>query len=223
MNPEFIQSHIKRGNRNLLVIGLLLTIVGSVLAAVSWFPALIAVPGLFALGAWLRRIVSPDSHPIYKQLARYGDVQTVVQQVNRDFSGAKASGITNFGETWLAQGDTYGVSIVPWSDIAWLHIYTKAQGGVRTSCYVRVWSRDGKQFVAPAGVRPGEVEQLLEDLRARAPWAEVGYSAEMQQLWNKRREDFLKRVDARISARRANFSAGTNVASDGRSFSAQSR
>src|SRR5689334_1145297 len=107
MNTEFVQSHIKRGNRNLLVIGLLLTIVGSVLTAVSWFPALIAVPGLFALGVWLRRIVSPNTHPIYKQLERYGDVQTIVQQLNREFSGAKASDITNFGEKWLAQGDTY--------------------------------------------------------------------------------------------------------------------
>jgi len=223
MNTEFVQSHIKRGNRNLLVIGLLLTIVGSVLTAVSWFPALIAVPGLFALGAWVRRIVSPNTHPIYKQLERYGDVQTIVQQLNREFSGAKASDVTNFGEKWLAQGDAYGLSIVPWTEIAWLHIYTKTQGAVRTSCYVRVWSRDGKQFVAPAGVRPGEVEQLFEDLRARAPWAEVGYTAELQQFWNKHREDFLRRVDARMSTRQTTFSPGNNVASDGRSFSAQSR
>lgn len=75
---------------------------------------------------------------------------------------------------------------------------------------MRVWSRDGKQVVAPAGVRSGEVEKLLEDLHTRAPWAEAAYSAELQREWNKRRAEFVARVDGRraryqtdVPARRA--------------------
>jgi hypothetical protein len=150
-----------------------------------------------ALGSWLKRVLNPNGHPVYNRLARYGDVKQLARQVNREFAAVKPSDSTHFGDCWLAQSETYGLSLMPWSDIAWLHIYTKTQGGIRTTCYVRVMSRDGKQFVAPAGVQPGEVEQLLEELCARAPWAEAGYSPELQQEWNKRRAEFVARVDAR--------------------------
>jgi hypothetical protein len=199
MKATFIESHIARGNRNLLLIGPALTIIGGgiSIATSHWFPALIAVPGLIALGSWLMRVINPSGHPIYKRLAQYGDREQLMQQVNREFAGVKLAEVTHFGANWLAQRETYGLSLVPWSNIAWLHIYAKTQGGVRTTCYVRVWSRDGKQFVAPAGVRPGEVEQLFEELRARAPWAEVGYSPELHEEWSKRRAQFVARVDAR--------------------------
>jgi hypothetical protein len=199
MAKGFVEANVARGNRNLLVAGLVLTIIGGGLTAGTgrWFPALIGLAGVIMLGWWLKRVLIRDGHPIYERLARYGDAQEVLKQVNREFAAVKSSDATHFSANWLAQRETYGLSLVPWAEIAWLHIYTKTQGGIRTSCYVRVWSRDGKQFVAPAGVRPGEVEQLLEDLRARAPWAEVGYSPELQQDWNKRRDELIARVDAR--------------------------
>ena len=204
METGFIESHIGRSNRNLLVIGVVLTIIGGGLAFLSWVPALISVPGVVALGCWMRRLLNPTAHPIYKRLAQYGDPQLLAQQVNREFDGVKSSDATHFGANWLAQSDTYGLSLVPWSDIAWLHIYVKTQGGIRSSCYVRVWSRDGKQFVAPAGVRHGEVEQLFEELRSRAPWAETGYSRELQQEWNNRHAEFVARIDLRKAQYRTN-------------------
>lgn len=82
------------------------------------------------------------------------------------------------------------------------------------SNYVRVWSRDGKQFVALAGMRKEEAEQLLYGLHARAPWAEVGFSRELQRQWNKQRTEFVGRVEARrvILAQ----AARTGVASAGK-------
>jgi len=206
MRTEFIESHVKRSNRNLLLIGIVLTIVGAGLAAVSWVPALIAVPGVVAIACWLMRVVNPKRHPIYKRLSRYGDPGQLAAQLNQEFATADTAQPTHFGENWLAQADTYGLSLVPWSEIAWLHIYTKTQGGVRTSAYVRVWSRSGEQFVAPAGVRPGEAEELFEQLCTRAPWAEAGYSAELDHQWKKQRADFLARVEARRKRHSINLS-----------------
>ncbi|HEV8482782.1 MAG TPA: hypothetical protein VGV87_04415 [Blastocatellia bacterium] len=209
MKRGFIESHIRRGNRNLLIIGVALTIIGGGLTVLfrQWFPVLILVAGVIALVAWLKRVASPRKHPVYKQLACYGDAHNLAAQVNREFAAEEPSTITHFGENWLAQGDTYGLSLVSWSDIVWLHIDIRTRGGIRSSCYVRVWSRDGKQFVAPAGVRPGEAEQLLEELRARAPWAEAGYSEELHREWNKRRAEFITRVDARKALFRAPVAA----------------
>lgn len=198
MESGFIESHIKRGNRNLLVIGLALTVIGCGVAILLglWIPALIAIPGALALGAWMRRVLNPAAHPIYKRLEVYGDSRKLAQQVNAEFAGAKPSETTHFGANWLAQGDTYGLSVVPWVDIAWLHIYTNVRNGLKTN-YVRVWSRDGKQFVALAGMHEEEAMRLLYELHARAPWAEVGFSRELQRQWNKERVEFVNRVDAR--------------------------
>ena len=195
MHAGFVQAHIARGNRTLLVLGLVLAIVGVGLSLLfkNWFAILfIGVPGVIVLGVWLLRILNPSAHPIYKNLARYGDVQQVVQQVNQEFAGVQANDTPQFGAHWLAQGNTYGLDLLPWQEIAWLHIYTRIRNGVRSN-YVRVWSRDGKQFVIPSAMP----EQTLRQLYNRAPWAEVGYSPELEQEWAKQRPAFLERIDAR--------------------------
>src|SRR2546421_7269839 len=124
MAKGFIEAHIARGNRNTFLIGLVLTVVGVALSLFlnRWPPAIIAVPGVIILGVWLLHVVNPRAHPVYKQLARYGDPQQLGAQINQEFAGLKADDKTQFGARWLAQGHTYGVALVPWSDIAWLHI-----------------------------------------------------------------------------------------------------
>jgi hypothetical protein len=42
-----------------------------------------------------------------------------------------------------------------------------------------------------------QAEQLLQELCARAPWVEVGFSRQLEQQWLKDRTTFLQRVDAR--------------------------
>jgi len=215
MEAGFIESHIRRGNRNLLGISLALIVLGGGLAILfgRWTPAFIAVPGAIALVAWLMRLLNPSAHPIYKRLERYGHPRELAQQVNLEFAGARTGDATHFGENWLAQGDTYGLSLVPWSDIAWLHIYTSVRNGLQTN-YVRVWSRDGKQFVALAGMHKEEAMRLLSELHARAPWAEVGFSRELQRQWNKQRAEFVSRVDGRKS--RVSQTVRTSAASGNR-------
>jgi hypothetical protein len=192
-----IEAHIARGNRNLLLVGITLIAVGSGLAALfsHWFPLLLLVPGVIVFGAWLRRIVNPSAHPLYQYLARLSDVQQMVQRVNEEFAGIKPGDAPQFGINWLAQGNTFGVDLVRWQDIAWLHIYTQVRNGVRSN-YIRVRSRDGRQFVMPVA-QQAQAEQLLRELYARAPWAEVGFSRELEQQWIKERATFLQRVDAR--------------------------
>ena len=76
------------------------------------------------------------------------------------------------------------------------------------SNYVRIWSAGGRQLVAPVGRKPGEPEQLLRELYMRAPWAEVGYTPELIQLWRKQRAEFVKRVAARKAGNNSPSSDG---------------
>ncbi|PYS91704.1 MAG: hypothetical protein DMF64_11515 [Acidobacteria bacterium] len=129
MEKGFLEAHVARGNRNLLIFGLVLTIIGVGLAVGVNFvgPLIIALIGGIMLFVWLRRMVSPHAHPTFKQLARYGDPQQVAQQVNQEFTGPMGGSKTQFGQHWLAQAHPYGVYLVPWHDIAWLHIYVNQE------------------------------------------------------------------------------------------------
>jgi hypothetical protein len=161
-----------------------------------WFPLVLVVPGVIMLGFWLKRILNPRAHPIYKELARFGDPQQLADQVNQEFVGVKANDVTQFGKTWLAQGNTYGLDLVPWQEIVWLYIHSEVRNRVRTN-YVRVKSRGGQQLSAPTWADMDRAEQFLRDLYTRAPWAEVGYSPEIESQWTKQRAEFVARVDAR--------------------------
>jgi hypothetical protein len=166
-----------------------------------WFPLISVVFGLMTLGMWLRRILNQRGHPVYHQLARYGDVHQVAQHIDQEFAGVQASDALHFGVTWLAQGHLYGLDAVPWQEIAWLHTYHRlSRSGVSTH-FVRVWARDGTQFLSPANLKGyrtlEQAEALLRELSVRAPWAEVGYSPKLKTQWKKQRAEFVKRVDAR--------------------------
>jgi len=196
--PGFIQAHIARGNRNLLLVGGVLVIIGAGLAAFfsHWFPLLLVIPGIIALGAGLRHLINPRGHPIYRALGRLGNLQELIQQVNEDFAGIKPDDQPQLGPHWLAQGNTYGVILVRWQDVAWMHLYVRIRNNARSN-YVRVYGRDGTQLTVPAGAQQPQAEQFLQTLHARAPWAEVGYSRELEQQWLKDRASFLQRIDAR--------------------------
>ncbi len=115
MQAGFVQSHITRGNRNVLRVGLLLIIVGALVSMLfwHWFPLVSVVLGVMSIGTWLLRILNPRKHPVYQQLACYGDARQVAEQIDREFAGVKGSNAMQLGATWLAQGHLYGVHVVP--------------------------------------------------------------------------------------------------------------
>jgi hypothetical protein len=197
MAKEFIEAQIARSKRNALFLGLGLTIGGAAIAALLhiWMPALLfGVPGLLVLASWLKGILTHGSNGVYQQLARYGDPLRLAQEVNREFAGVKPGDGAHFGEKWLASTDSMGMSLAPWGEIAWLYIYAEVRRGYRRN-YVKVSTRDGRQFNVLTSEQ--QAEQLLRDLHAHAPWAEIGFSNELDGQWDEQRAEFVRRVDAR--------------------------
>lgn len=156
------------------------------------------VPGLLQLRAWLKRVRNPYEHSIYKRLAHYGDVSLLVQQVNEEFAGVKADDNPHFGRHWLAQGDSWNLNLMPWQDVAWVYIYKNPYAGNgHVSNYIKVCGRDDEDILITAWDDWEQAEQQLRELHAHAPWAEVGQSPELEQLWQQDRIEFVRRVDER--------------------------
>ncbi len=199
MNPGFIESHVARGNRNLIITAVVLIAIAAGLYAVGiWVPVPVAgVAALIVLATWVRRVLDPRAHPVYKRLARYGDVAPLTQQVDEEFAGVRADGEPHFGRRWLAQRHRFGLNLTPWDDVAWMHVYSRVRNGVMTDCSVHVYSRHGDYVSAATEKSTQAAEQLLRQLHERAPWAEVGYSSALKVEFQSERAKFLERVDAR--------------------------
>lgn len=202
MKAGFIEAHVARGNRNLLLFGVGLVVFGGGLTILfrHWFPALLILFGVIVLGLWMKDFLRPSAHSTYQQLTCYGNPEQLAQEVNREFAGVKVDDKWHFGNHWLASGQTYGVDLMPWSQIAWLYLESKRASRSRTSWYyVEVRSRQGTRFHILVGMAQEAAAQLLQQLHARAPWAEVGFSEELEQQWTKHRSEFVERVEARMN------------------------
>lgn len=201
MQAGFIQAHVARGSRSTMYVGSFLTLAGMALLVMTnrghWgFASLFLLPGLASLGVWLGRRMNPRDHPIYRELALYGDVEQMGREVNAEFAGIKPDDGPHFGTHWLAVGDTYGLRLVPWRQVAWLYSEQVVHGKVR-SYYVRVFAGNGQCLSVSTGIYREEAERMLRALQERAPWAEVGHSPELAREWREDRAAFLRRVDAR--------------------------
>src|SRR2546428_178245 len=99
MQPGLTQAHIARANRPRLLFGSAPIAVGSGLAALfsHWFPLILVLSGVIELGIWLLRSINSSAHPIYQYLARLGELQQMIRQVNEEFAGLKPSGASQFG------------------------------------------------------------------------------------------------------------------------------
>jgi hypothetical protein len=208
MARGFVASHVVRGNRNLLIVGVLVSLAGAFsLRAVQgshWthflFPAAIAATGAIMVGLGIVRSFSPSLHPIYRRLAAAGDARTLAAALDREFATAP---LPAFGREWLVSASFYGLDATRWTDIAWVYVQVTRRHGSEMYRKVFVWSRDGDLLETPPTTTPAEADRQLSDVAARAPWAEVGYSAEREKEWRRRRPDVVRRVDARQVAKGA--------------------
>lgn len=220
MARDFIEAQIARGRRNTLLLGLGFVVFGALVSALLrvWTPAaLLGFLGLLIL--WLGGAFSSRYSDVYNQLALYGDPRRLAQEVNGEFAGVKLGDGAHFGERWLACTDAMGMRLAPWSEIVWLYCYEEVRNRIRRY-YVKVSTREGRQFSVPT--KSYEAEQLAREMHARAPWAELGYSNELDGLWDERRAEFVRRVDARRGAQGAAGASNADASPTGVSSTAAS-
>jgi hypothetical protein len=174
------------------------------------FSGYFAIPAgiLFALGfVWfagrgMRWLGSPETHPVWQKLGKYGPAKQLGSQVDAEFrseGGGETFGNAHLMTTWLVHSHAYNIEIIRMSDVVWayLQVVRHYHSGIPTgkSHYVKVFDRGGASAIISAKKKTAPV--LLQSLQRRVPWAVYGFSADLEQLWKKRRQEFLSSVDQR--------------------------
>lgn len=152
-----------------------------------------------ALPAW-RAWRNPDSHPLAKRIAGWGNPLVVAAEAEREYQQPylKAGGGWRLGNKYLVQSGFFGIDVVRVHDVLWAYkkitkhsvnfIPTGKSYEAVVNCYGRTATIPGKET---------SVDQVLLYLQSQAPWAVHGFSDELQKAWTKNQVEFVAAVEER--------------------------
>jgi hypothetical protein len=174
----------------------------------GYFGLVLGLPCL-GLAAWnlqklTRRWGKPENHPLVKQFANRGDLATVTAQIDAEMSDPATQKIGKITITpnWFFRPQAYGLDSLPLENLVWFYqkVTTHRTNGVPTGkTYSTVLhDRDGRNFEFSATEK--QVDQVMNILYDKAPWAISGYSDEIQAMWRKQRSEMVATVDERRQA-----------------------
>lgn len=172
---------------------------------------IIGIAVLAALSIWslirvVRRSVNPDKHPIAQELSRFGNWQQMAQEIDAQMAEPHETHGKFFHLTrdWLIYQSRNSFDAVPYRDLVWHYMFqvTYRSFGIATgkSYSLMVCDRHGKMKPLLDGNDSVVVSDLVEKLKAVAPWAYAGYSDELQNFWNQERENMIATVEAHKQA-----------------------
>ncbi len=156
--------------------------------------------GGFELHSWQERRRDLTLHPLVKRLSKYGLAELVAESIDRELNTSNPIVYrkTKITDTWLLQQGTYGLELAQMVDIVWIHLQVTSHRlngiiPIGKSYAAICYDRDGTKIEMPG--KKTQVTELLQQLERRLPWAIVGHSDEIQQSWEKERDDFIAVVD----------------------------
>jgi hypothetical protein len=164
--------------------------IGFVVAAIAGVGVLIAIV----------RFVNPSAHPAMKALARFGNPDMVVGQINMEMDSPhdQVGKKIHFTRGWLVN-TTSGLQAAPYRDLMWCYkqITQHRTNGIPTgkSYAAYVLDKHGTQIILPG--KEDQVNTMLDHIVRNAPGIVVGYSDELNTLWAKDRAGFVAAVEER--------------------------
>jgi len=166
----------------------------------------IAAGTLFGLGLlwclWkgLTWSTKPETHHVWKKLAMYGPAEQVGSQLDAELrgeGGGEIFGNAHLTTNWLVHSSAYDVHVIRMADVVWAYpqVVKHYHSGIPTgkSHFVKVYDRPGALMTI--SVKKDVGPNLLLALQRRTPWAIYGFTADLEQMWKKRRSEFLLAVD----------------------------
>jgi hypothetical protein len=149
--------------------------------------------------AW-RGFEDPGSHPLAARVGKWGSPVDTAAAIEREWRapGTKRIGEWTLTERYLVQSALFRFNVLRFEDLLWAHkkvikhsidlIPTGKTYEAIVHCYGGTAELPGSQK---------KVDEMLQEFGRRVPWAVVGFSAEIQQLFVKQNRDFCAAVEER--------------------------
>jgi hypothetical protein len=154
------------------------------------------------------RAVDRTKHPLWKALSRYGNPSEIASQIDSEFAqpGTFKLGKVHLSRSWLLYQGFGFSSLFSLAHVVWVYKATRRGSLVSTSLlysiirqlfpryYLRIAGTSSQrlgQYQVPGS---SAADQLIEQIKARAPWAIIGFTNEHQQAWTRDYKLVVQRV-----------------------------
>lgn len=163
----------------------------------GWFSTVFCT--LLALGAGLglfkyfQRNANPAEHPFAKSLARYGVLETIVPQLDAEFSAAHTTlayrgNVAEVTAGWYVTIIPFSAKASPLPSLVWAYrkivkrrVYFVIPAGTQQSLVTL--DRFGQ--TAAVRLKPAQIDELISLLKNVAPQAIYGYDKRLKKLWDR--------------------------------------
>ena len=179
--------------------------------------------GYIVLGAWVvfggllfifvrrdwRLLCNPESHPVVARARAWGDPMVVGADAQRESLSLvlKAGGGWRVGERYVIQQALFSFDIFRWSDLLWAYknVTRRSINFIPTGKSYSAVLHFATGSKASTAIQAGQkvVDRILEFALERAPWAILGYSAELKTVFDKKPEEFRAAVEQRKSSKKS--------------------
>jgi hypothetical protein len=168
--------------------------------SMPWFmgagaEAVLLLGGLFGLATVAGRR-NPENHPIIKRMARFGDAESVMSQIDNEMSMGEPAQVDKlqFTRSWTIYKAGNDMHFMRTPDVVWAYKHiTQTRYGKNYAAYI--WDRTGQML--NIGSSEKNVDAMIVAVLQRAPWAIAGYNRDVEKSWKNDRDGFIRTVDDR--------------------------
>ena len=162
---------------------------------------------LLLFGGWnllkyKQRKDDPKKHPIMQSIAQYGEPELIAGNIESEFqiNSKYTLGDLTMIPSWFFRKTTFGLDILRLQDVVWSYkkITQHYTNGIPTgkSFTVLVYNQAGNLLEFPVK-NEAQADEVIIEIATRVPWISVGFSPELQELWDKHKNDFIAGVNER--------------------------
>ncbi len=164
----------------------------------KWWFLICATLSAACLAGFVRialQFQNPITHPVFKELARFGALDRMVHGFEAEILSPEAYiGGFLMTKSWIVQAGGMKTGITAVDDIVWIHSKTVSNNGIK-SYFVAFYKKTGQAFEISCPKK--DVEQILDVVSHRIPWVVTGYGPELIRLWKSNRPEFIHQVERR--------------------------
>jgi hypothetical protein len=152
--------------------------------------------GLWGVMTFFQRNANPKNHPTLKKLATYGDVDKVIDSIDKELGSMPDEvGKLKLTRNWLVQSAGSTFEAIPYRDVVWAYKMIQTGKYNTKTYYAHVGDKHGKMLAILA--KEEQVNQMLQAVMSHAPWAFAGYSEDLKKAWDKDRQQLVTAVEQR--------------------------
>jgi len=223
MTDSFVMSHIRRADRNLLILYVVIFAVCSLITALVYQISGLYTPYYVSLyitltiivictGVYTNRVSNLERRPTFKKLAKFGDFHDIGAQIDAEAVSNKSASKAKllFTQNWILQPYRSGLHVIHRPTLVWA--YTKHLATRHSVNFIPTGTTHTYSvlihYLDFTTVRSLEINtanqdaanDLLKYIFQYAPWIVAGYTPEIANSWKTNAAEIIASVKHRYNA-----------------------